>query len=169
MKKTALLFLLSMVFVSSCIFSASLAEEHWALIEDVHGDRLRVETFSDYVWAQLVQLYYNGSERWIGGIVERYENEWGFRFDPKTIIVAEITIEVWQTTIRHISENLDHWLGEIAVVGARVIEAHQSPPVGGICIPVEKFALLASYIGLASTIIVVIAVTAVFFKYRKKQ
>jgi pimeloyl-ACP methyl ester carboxylesterase len=41
--------------------------------------------------------------------------------------------------------------------------------VGGIWIPVDKSALLAPYIGLASTIILAIAVTALFFKYRKKQ
>ena len=70
MKKTALLFLLSTVFASPCIFSVSLAEERWTLIEDVHRDRLRVETFSDGVWAQLVQLYHSRSERWIGRIVE---------------------------------------------------------------------------------------------------
>jgi pimeloyl-ACP methyl ester carboxylesterase len=43
------------------------------------------------------------------------------------------------------------------------------PAVGGIWVPVDKFALLAPYIALASTIILAIAVTAVFFKYRKKQ
>jgi pimeloyl-ACP methyl ester carboxylesterase len=42
-------------------------------------------------------------------------------------------------------------------------------PVGGIWIPVDKSALLAPYIVLASTIILAIAVTAVFFKYRKKK
>lgn len=84
----------------------------WAVIEDIHSDQIKLETTRDEVWDELVQLYLNGSERWIGGTVERYENEWGFRFDPDTIIIAEITIEVWQTTIKGISENLDYWLGE---------------------------------------------------------
>jgi len=56
MKKAALLFLLLAV-APSCIFSVSLGAERWALIEDVHGDRLRLETVSDKVWARLVQLY----------------------------------------------------------------------------------------------------------------
>jgi len=168
MKKIALLFLLSAVF-ASCIFSSSLAEERWALIEDIQGSRLKVETFSDEVWAQLVQLYYNGSERWIGGIVEKYENEWGFRFDPKTIIVAEVTIEAWQTTIRGISENLDYWLGETAVVGARVIEIHQDPPVGGVWIAPNKLELLAPWIGLSAVIALSLVATAGFFKLRKKK
>lgn len=82
--------------------------ERWALIEDINGDHLRVETVSEEVWAELVHLYQNRSERWIGGIAETYENEWGFRFDRKAIIVAEVTIEVWQTTIKGISEGLDY-------------------------------------------------------------
>jgi len=168
MKKAALLFLLLAV-APSCIFSVSLGAERWALIEDVHGDRLRLETVSDKVWARLVQLYQNRSERWICGIVERYENEWGFRFDPKTIIVAEVTIEVWQTTIRGISENLDYWLGETAVVGARVVEVHQSPPVGGIWVAPNKLELLAPWIELNAVIVLSLIATVVFVKLRKKK
>jgi hypothetical protein len=94
-----------------------------------------VETTSDEVWSLLVQLYYNRSERWIGGIVEEYANEWGFRFDPNTIIVEVTVIEVWQTTIKGISENLNYWLGETACVGAKVVEInpetaiHVDPPL----------------------------------------
>lgn len=66
-------------------------QERWAIIEDIHGDQLKVETTNDKVWAELVQLYKNGSCRWIGGIVEGYINEWGFRFNPDTILVAEVT------------------------------------------------------------------------------
>jgi len=108
-------------------FNASLAaypnifQDRWAVIEDIKGDSLKVETSRDEVWAVLVQLYHNGSERWIGGIVEKYNNEWGFRFDPNTILIAEVTIEAWQTTIRGISQNLDYWLGDIAVVDAKVV------------------------------------------------
>jgi parallel beta-helix repeat protein len=101
--------------------SSSNFQDSWAVIQDSKGDRLRVETSRDEVWAVLVQLYHNGSERWIGGIVERYNNEWGFRFDPNTILIAEITIEAWQTTIRGISQNLDYWLGHMAVVDAQVV------------------------------------------------
>jgi len=41
-------------------------------------------------------------------------------------------------------------------------------PVGGIWIPVDKLGLLAPYIGLASTIILAIAVTVIFFKHKKQ-
>ncbi|MGQ9459694.1 MAG: NosD domain-containing protein [Candidatus Bathyarchaeaceae archaeon] len=142
------------------------AQERWAIIEDVHRDQLKVETTDDEVWAELVQLYKNGSQRWIGGIVEKYVNEWGFRFNPETILVAEITIEAWQTTIRGISENLDYWLGNMAVVGARVI--HISQPVGGIAISVNKFALLAPYIGL-TTLLAVAVITVGYVKKRKRN
>jgi len=41
--------------------------------------------------------------------------------------------------------------------------------VGGNLIPVDKFGLLAPYIALATTIILAIVATAVFFKYKKKK
>ena len=41
-------------------------------------------------------------------------------------------------------------------------------PVGGVWTPVDKLALLAPYVGLASAIILAVAATAVFFRYRKK-
>jgi hypothetical protein len=44
-----------------------------------------------------------------------------------------------------------------------------SLPVGGIWIPVDKFGLLAPYIGLASTILVATAATAVYVKRVKRR
>jgi len=119
--------LLASQFDTSAEADPTIVQDRWAVIEDINKDRLRVETTDDKVWTTLVQLYQNGSERWIGGIVESYINEWGFRFNPDTILVAVITIEVWQTTVRGISQNLGYWLGNMAVVGAKVVEIH--PPV----------------------------------------
>jgi hypothetical protein len=96
----------------------------WAVIKDVNGDKIAVETVSDEVWAQLVQLNQNGSERFVGGIVVEYDNKWGFRFNPNTVTVAEVTAEGLQATIRYISENLDYWLGGWAYVYAKVTEVH---------------------------------------------
>ena len=93
----------------------------WVVIEDSPGDRLRVETVSDEVWAELVQLYLDNGERWIGGIVETYDNEWGFRFDPEMILIYEYVAEIYQTTIRMISEDLNYWLGNLAYVWPKVI------------------------------------------------
>jgi len=175
-KTAVLLSLVSALFVPTALerpYTAFVSADptpdqgRWAVIEDTRRDSLRVETVSDEVWAQLFQLYYNRSERWIGGIVETYENQWGFRFDPKTIIVAEVTIEVWQTTIRGISENLAYWLGKMAVVGAKVVEIHQSSPVGGIIIPVDKVASPAPYIALAFIILIATAATATYVKLKR--
>ena len=97
--------------------------DRWAVIEDVNGGCIAVEPTSDMVWEQLVQLYENKTVRWIGGIVEEYDNKWGFRFKPENITIAEVTAEGLQATIRYISENLDYWL-ELgwAYVSARIAE-----------------------------------------------
>ena len=72
----------------------------WAVIRDVEGSMLAIETVDNAVWDKFVQLHQNGSEMWIGGVVERYDNKWGFRFKPDTIIIAQFTIEGAQTMIR---------------------------------------------------------------------
>lgn len=96
----------------------------WAVIQDVNGDRMAVEPTSDEAWNQLLELNRNKITKWVGGIVERYRNKWGFRFKPETIIVAEVTAEGLQATIRYISGNLDYWLGGYAYVGAKATETH---------------------------------------------
>jgi len=164
--------LITMLSTQCNIFASAdptTTQERLAIIEDAHTDRIKVETTNDKVWATLVQLYHNGSERWIGGIVERYLNEWGFRFNPDTILVAEITIEVWQTTIRDISQRLNYWLGNMAVVGAKVVEIHTSQPVGGIAIPVNKIALLAPYIGSTSIILAILVATIIYARQKEAK
>ena len=100
----------------------------WAVIMDSHGDIIAIETTSDEVWDQLVDLYQSKEERWIGSMVEEYENAWGFRFKPDTMIIATITIEGAQSTIQGISGDLDYWINtwaNVAYVLARVVEIHQ--------------------------------------------
>jgi len=49
---------------------------------------------------------------WIGGTVIADENaEYGFYFDPKTVWIAEITIEVIQTTTCQIRDNPKYYDG----------------------------------------------------------
>jgi len=61
----------------------------------------------------------------VGGIVERYDNKWGFRFKPDTIRVAQFTAEGFQATIRDISADIDYWLNLVwAYVSAKVVEVH---------------------------------------------
>ena len=100
----------------------------WAGIIDSKGDIIAVETTCDEVWDQLVDLHHNPTEMWIGGVVEVYENTWGFRFKPDTIIIAHITIEGVQSNIRGISEDLDYWINTWAketYVLATVTEVHE--------------------------------------------
>lgn len=98
--------------------------ERWAVIEDSNGDKMAVEPIDDHIWSQLVQLNHNGTKMFVGGIVERYDNKWGFRFKPDSVRVAEFTAEGLQGTIRYISENIDYWLNGWAYVLAKVIEIH---------------------------------------------
>jgi len=99
--------------------------DSWAVIADSKGDIMAVETTSPIVWNNLVNLKNNQTQMWIGGIVEKYDNHWGFRFKPDTITVAEITIEGAQSNIQAISEDLNYWIdiwGKEAYVLSRVIE-----------------------------------------------
>jgi len=101
--------------------------ERWAVILDSHGDITAVETNSNEVWSALATMHQDGSEMWIGGSVEEYGNHWGFRFNPDTINVAEITAEGAQTWIADISENTSYWMNtwsKETYVFARVTEIH---------------------------------------------
>jgi len=97
----------------------------WAVIEDVNGDKIAVEPISNNTWSELVKLNQNGTQRFVGGIVERYQNKWGFRFKPDTVTVAEITAEGLQGTISYISAHIDDWLGGWAYVSSKVVEIHE--------------------------------------------
>jgi hypothetical protein len=98
--------------------------KRWAVIEDRNGYRIAVEPVSDHVWATLAELSQNGTKKWVGGIVERYDNKWGFRFKPDTVTVAEATAEGLQGTIEYISTHMDYWLNSWAYVSAKVVEVH---------------------------------------------
>jgi len=97
----------------------------WAVIEDVNGDRMAVEPINNDVWSKLVQMNQNRTRMFVGGIVERYNNKWGFRFKPDNVTVAEVTAEGLQATIRDISADINYWLNLTwAYVSAKVVEIH---------------------------------------------
>ena len=99
-----------------------------AVIEDSSGDRITIQATNNAVWNQLVELHENGTEMWIGGLVEIWNNEWGFRFNPDTIIISEVTAEGSQSTIKGIGEDLNYWLAYgIVYVSATVIDIHNGP------------------------------------------
>jgi len=100
----------------------------WTVLMDSKGDILAVETTNDEVWRTLKNLHQNQTAMWIGGVVEEYNNHWGFRFKPETIIAAQITIEGAQSNIQGISGDLDYWIniwGKETYVLARVVETHE--------------------------------------------
>jgi hypothetical protein len=109
---------------SDMMFALTHDTDRWAVILDTEGSRMAVEPVSDGVWEKLVQLHEDQSTRFVGGIVEQYENKWGFRFKPGNVTVAEFTAEGLQATIRYISENLEYWLDGWAYVSSRVTEVH---------------------------------------------
>lgn len=97
----------------------------WAVIEDSNRDRIAVEPTSDQVWSELVKLKQNGTRRFIGGIVERHANKWGFRFKPDSVRIAEFTAEGLQATLTLISSDIDYWVNlGYAYVGAKVVDVH---------------------------------------------
>ena len=94
-----------------------------------------------------------------------YMNATGVRFNAETgtatLIAAGAGLDIYAYLLGLIHAWTDYLFLDFEVLSG-------PPPVGGIWIPVDKLALLAPYIGLASTIIVAVAATAIFFKYRKK-
>ena len=103
--------------------------DRWAVIMDTKNDIIAVETTTNETWNTLVHLHQNQTIMWIGGVVvDEYNNKWGFRFKPETIIVAEITIEGAQSNIQGISDDLNYWINVWAketYVLARVTEIHE--------------------------------------------
>ena len=84
--------------------------DNWVVIIDSKEDIIAVETTDPNVSVSFSDLYENQTELWIGGIIEEYDNYWGFRFNPETIVVAEITIEGAQSNIKAISQDLNYWI-----------------------------------------------------------
>ncbi len=102
--------------------------DRWAVIMDTKGDIIALETTSNDIWDTVDDLHQNQTVMWIGGIVEEYNNKWGFRFKPDTIVVAQITIEGAQSNIQGISGDLNYWINVWAketYVLAKVTEIHK--------------------------------------------
>ncbi|WGM88762.1 MAG: hypothetical protein NUK63_07520 [Candidatus Bathyarchaeum tardum] len=130
------MFVIAVVIISTVLVYWNLNQPNktkhetgrWALITDSKGDIIAVETNSLQVWSELKNLQQNQTEMWIGGIIEEYNNYWGFRFDPDTIVIAEITIEGAQANIQAISDDLDYWINtwqNEVYVFAKVTEIHE--------------------------------------------
>jgi hypothetical protein len=120
------------LFVLTQMNNISSKTEHetdrWAVIMDSKKDIIAIETTDPDIWVSIKKLNENQNEMWIGGIVEEYQNHWGFRFKPDRIIVAEVTIEGAQSNIQGISGDLNYWINiwtKQAYVFAKVVEIHE--------------------------------------------
>ena len=106
------------------ILSRTSLDEGEFLVEDPDGDRMIIEVASELeAVEELVELHGKGEVRWIGGLIETYDNEFGFRFTPESIVVAEYTAEGLQAVFfETIGKNLTYWqgLGHVYIEG-RVI------------------------------------------------
>ena len=99
-----------------------------SIVTDSKSDIIAVETSDVTVWDTFKALRLNQTEMWIGGFIVEYDNFWGFRFRPDSIIVAEITIEGAQSNIGGISGDLNYWINvwsKQAYVLATVSELHE--------------------------------------------
>ncbi len=98
---------------------------NWCIIEDINGDRLKLEVADVDVWEQILAMEREGSTRWVGGKLIKADNEWGFTFDPHTIVVAEVTAEGFQTNLQQIKDDPDYWFHfNVVYIWARVVETH---------------------------------------------
>lgn len=96
----------------------------WALIEDLKGDKMIIETTDYEIWLALALMEKTEKRMWIGSIIELprnlMENKWGFCFNADKITLAGVTAEGLQTTINFISKNLDYWLNNWAFIYSKV-------------------------------------------------
>ncbi len=71
----------------------------------------------------LMEMHGTGEAKWVGGEIESFENEFGFRFKPDTIVVADLTAEGAQAVFyRTIQDDFAYWqaFGVIYVEGSVV-------------------------------------------------
>jgi hypothetical protein len=96
------------------------------MVEDPGGDRLIIEVAPGLdAIDDLLDMHRSGGTRWVGGRIERYDNRFGFRFDPETIVVANFTAEGLQAVFfETIQNNFTYWqgLGHVYIEG-RVVKA----------------------------------------------
>lgn len=104
------------------------------LVEDIDGDQMTIHVSPNRQEAieALMEMSRTGERMWVGGEIERYENEFGFRFKPDTIVVAEITaVERQASKYKFIQDDFEYWkgLGTIYILGKVVGETQNEVPV----------------------------------------
>jgi hypothetical protein len=94
------------------------------VIRDSHGTTIRLYVEDEEGWQKLQTMKQQHLHEWVGGkLLRDSQSELGFGFDPQNLIVADFTIETYQTWLQDISDRLEYWLSvEVAVVWAEVID-----------------------------------------------
>ncbi len=70
-----------------------------------------------------MEMHVTGEAKWVGGEVESFENEFGFRFKPDTIAVADLTAEGAQAVFYGtIQDDFAYWqaFGVVYIWGTAV-------------------------------------------------
>jgi len=94
------------------------------VIRDSHGSTIQLYVIDEEVWQKLQTMKQQGLHKWVGGrLLRDSQSTLGFRFDPETVVVADVTAETFQTWLQDISDRLEYWLGVgIAYVWAEVLD-----------------------------------------------
>lgn len=82
------------------------------LVDDPDGNRVEILVDSTRQEAidALMEIHVTGDAKWVGGEIESFESEFGFRFKPDTMVVADITAEGAQAVFyRTIQDDFTYW------------------------------------------------------------
>ncbi|TRZ53779.1 MAG: hypothetical protein D4S01_00660 [Dehalococcoidia bacterium] len=99
--------------------------QRWAVIEDLNGDRIAIETESNELWDELTAFQNNKIERFFGSNIEEYNNKWGFRYNPENLEIREFAVEEKQTTIERVNKNITYWMSlDRVYIRATITQIH---------------------------------------------
>jgi hypothetical protein len=104
----------------------------WATIKDSKGNLISIDfpNTDNNIWDTLVKLNRNGTKIYIGGIIEQYQNKWGFHFKINSIEILRSVPEDRQANIEQISSELNHWEnGQVVYIYSTVVETHILVPI----------------------------------------
>jgi hypothetical protein len=104
----------------------------WTTIEDSKGNLISIDfqNTDNNIWDTLVKLNRNGTKIFIGGIIEQYQNKWGFHFKINSIEILRSVTEDRQANIEQISSDLNHWEnGQVVYIYSTVVETHILVPI----------------------------------------
>lgn len=104
----------------------------WATIEDSKGNLISIDFLNtnNNIWDTLIKLNLNKTKMFIGGIIEQYQNKWGFHFKINSIVISQSVPEDRQANIEQISLDLNHWEnGQVVYIYSTVVEVHILVPI----------------------------------------